>query len=578
MSERNEILDVIRGSRRSIRALLVFSLAVNLLMLTPLFYMMNVFDKAVGGNSLPTLVVLAVVALFSYFCLGVIDWVRSLVISGVTTRMDTALAPRLYRICFKAETGTIVAKGVGNQPLLDLNALRQFLGSSTAMALFDLPFVPLYFVLMVLFHPILAAVALVCIVVMAAVAVANQRTTTTLLAESSDTSAQIASQTQSNLKNAEVASAMGMVTSLLAKWQKMNGFMLQQQQLSLRSTSGFTSLIKVLTMVIQGAAITTGAVLALMQEVSPGVMIAAALLLGRSMGPLQAVVSGWRQIVDAWAQYKRLADVLSSFPEPATPMALPDIQGRVTAERLTAKPPHSDRPVLFDISFDFPPGSVNMIIGASAAGKSSIMRVMLGLWPVMEGSMRIDGAEAYHFDRDQIGPQIGYLPQDIELFDGTVADNIARFSELDAEDVVTAAMDAGVHDLILSLPQGYDTLISPTKGSLSPGQRQRVGLARALYKRPRLMFLDEPNSNLDDEGDRALYSAIEAMKARGATVVIVSHRHEIMPLVDHLILMEAGRIKVQGPKDKVVALAKSQRAASPSPAAESDQSVTATAS
>ena len=563
MRDTNEILQVMKQGLPSVRALVVFSLAVNVLMLTPLFYMMNVFDKAVAGNSLPTLVVLAIVALFAYACMGLLDWVRSLVMSGITTRLDLKLAPRLYKICFEAESGFVVAKGVGNQPLQDLNSLRMFLGSTTAMALFDVPFIPLYFVLMILFHPILAVVALVCIVVMAFVAIMNQRTTSVLHSESSQVAAQISNETQINLKNAEVAAAMGMVGSLMSRWQKLQGFMLAQQRTSLKATSGYTSLIKVLSMIMQGAAITTGAVLALAQEVSPGVMIAAALLLGRSMGPIQAVVTGWKQIIDSYEQYNRLVDILQKFPERETPMALPKIEGRIAATGVSAIPPKADRPVIHDITFDFAPGTVNMIIGPSAAGKSTIMRVVLGIWPTSAGSMRIDGAEAHHYDREALGPQIGYLPQDIELFDGSVAENIARFDDIDPDAVVLAAKDAGVHELILSLPKGYETKLSPGPGALSPGQRQRVGLARALYRRPKLMFLDEPNSNLDEAGDRALYASIEDMKARGATVVVVSHRHEIMPLVDHLILMENGKIKVQGARDKVVAMAKSRTAGEP---------------
>lgn len=559
MRDTNEIHQVLKQGWRSLRAMLVFSLAVNLLMLTPMFYMMNVFDKAVSGQSLPTLVVLAIVALFAYCCLGFIDWMRSLVMSGITSRMDASLAPRLYKICFDAESGRVAAEGVGDQPLNDLNSLRTFMGSGSAMALFDLPFIPLYFLLMIAFHPILAAVAIVCVSVMAVVAIMNQRTTSALLSETSQVSGQISRETRSNLKNSEVAAAMGMVDALLNRWKKLQGILVEQQQTSHKATSGYAVLTKMLGMIMQGAAITTGAVLALAQEVSPGVMIGAALLLGRSMGPITMVVSSWKQIVDAYEQYQRLSDVLSQFPAQEAPMELPQVEGRMTATGVSAVPPGAKNAVIRDIAFDFAPGTVNMIIGPSAAGKSTIMRVMLGIWPVSTGSMRIDGAEAYHFDRGTLGPQIGYLPQDIELFEGSVAENIARFTEIEAEAVVRAAKDAGVHDLILSLPKGYETAVAAGQGGLSPGQRQRVGLARALYKRPSIIFLDEPNSNLDEAGDRALYSAIASMKERGTTVVVVSHRHEIMPLVDHLILMEAGKIKVQGPKDKVVALAKSKR-------------------
>ncbi|EAW40386.1 Type I secretion system ATPase, PrtD [marine gamma proteobacterium HTCC2080] len=546
----------------------MFSFVSNILMLTPMFYMINVFEKAVGTGSFPTLISLAVIVMFLYCIMALMEWSRSRVLVFVASRLDHVLAPRIYKLCFASESGGIAAAGMGSQPLADLNALRQFLAGGAVLVMFDLPWLPLYLVVMVLFHPALAVVALVCMVIMLVLALANQRSTTEGLKSANAAAGEINGQTQRNLRNAEVASAMGMTSALTRNWRQRQNAMLGVQEQASNAAGAYSAVIKSMNTAMQSAAITTGAVLAMQQEISPGVMIGAALLLGRALAPIQQGVMSWRGLVEAREQYRRLNDLLESFPPEKEKMTLPAIAGHLTSNEVMVVPPGGKQPTLVDINFTIPAGATVMILGASAAGKSSLVRTMLGLWPTSQGEMRIDGAEARSYDRDQLGPQIGYLPQDIELFDGTVADNITRFAEVDPELVVQAANDAAVHEMILTLPEGYDTVISAKPGFLSPGQRQRIALARALYNRPRLVVLDEPNSNLDDVGERALNRAIETLKSVGSTVVLVSHRQGAMPLADYLMIMDAGKITDFGTKAEVVARVSQRKAQRESAAAE----------
>lgn len=547
--------------KRSFVSVGVFSFFLNILMLTPMFYMISVYDKAVATGSVPTLVSLVVIAIFLYLVMGVLEWVRSIVLVHIGARLDVLVSPRIYDLCFKSQSGAIAAKNMGSQPLNDLNSLRQFLATPTAAVIFDLPWIPLFLILMYFFHPALAAVALVCIVTMAAVAIANQRATTQGLKDANAASSSIAMQTQRNLRNAEVAAAMGMMAPLAARWRTQQDQMLEIQSSASATASGFNAITKTLQVAMQSAAITTGAVLAIAQEISPGLIIGAALLLGKTLQPIQQAVSSWRSFVEAREQYRRLNDLLTSFPEEEEKMSLPPIEGHVTATQASVVPPGGDKPTLLSISFALPAGATTMILGASAAGKSTLVRAILGLWPTTQGDIRIDGTESKYFDRGELGPQLGYLPQDIELFDGSIADNIARFGPLDADLVIQAAQDAGVHHMILALPEGYDTVISGLQGLLSPGQRQRVALARALYGRPRLLVLDEPNSNLDELGEQALNTAIANMKQAGSTIIMVSHRQAVLSLADYVIIMEKGSIKEQGTRDEVVARARAAQQA-----------------
>ena len=404
----SELWLALAARKHYVAAVFIFSLALNLLALTPLFYMMNVYDKAVASGSYTTLVALAAIALFLYCIMAGLDWVRAIVFQKISTQIDRDIGPRIYQVCFECESGRFDAQRVGAQPLADLQAFRQFIASPAAAVLFDLPWVPLFLLLMVMFHPTLAVVAIICMLILLIIAIANQKITTARHAEVSDKSRGISQQVQSHLRNSEVAAALGMSGRLETRWRAQQTDLLGLQEATTLMSAGFSSVIKTLTMVMQSAAITTGAALVLSQEISPGVMIAAALLLGRSLSPMQTAVSSWRSIVDARGQYQRLSELLERFPESPSKMKLPPVEGVVSMNDLVACVPGTDQQVVRRVSLVFDPGTITMIMGPSGSGKSSLIKVILGLWPAVQGKVRIDNADAFSFSREELGDQVGY--------------------------------------------------------------------------------------------------------------------------------------------------------------------------
>ena len=538
--------DSIAVCKQSFVSVGVFSGVINILMLTPAFFMLNVYDKAIGHNSLSTLAMLSLITVAMFVVLGVVEAIRARVLVAISSRLDKAMAPRLYEICF-ANAVNVGSGRATTQPLQDLNGIRQYLTNNGVFAFFDAPWLPIYLLVLFLFHPLLGWMGVVAAVVFFAVAVVNQRQTGPSLEEANNFAYESNLETTKNLRNAEVVASMGMLDALQSRWRVKQDEMLVAQETASNAAGLYNSISKTLRIMVQSAAIATGAYLALKQEISPGMIIGGSILIGRALQPVELAVSAWKGFLDAKEQYGRLEGLLSAFPREGAKMALPDITGKVSARSATISPPGSNHQAVRNVSFDIPSGSVCMVLGPSGAGKSTLMRGVLGLWRTTSGEIRIDGAEAASYDRVQLGPQIGYLPQSIELLDGTVSSNIARFGEVCSDSVVLAARDAGVHNFILSLPSGYDTVIGMGGGILSPGQRQRVALARALYKRPKLVVLDEPNSNLDTDGEQALNESIKILKEVGSTVVVVSHRQTVLPLVDHAIVMNDGVVADAGP-------------------------------
>ena len=553
------IEDAYKACRASVIAVATFSGVANLLMLVPAFFMLNVYDKAVGNNSLPTLWVLSGITVFMFLVLGIMEALRAKVLVSISGRIDQILSPALYRQTF--QYAALEGKAAPSvQPLQDLHGLRQFLTGTGIFAVFDAPWLPVYLLVMFLFHPMLGWLGVVSVLALLCVAILNQSRTSGPMAAANELHRGTTAETLKGLRNAEAALAMGMMPALAQQWREKQDQMLDAHSLASNIGATFSAITKTLRLAVQSAAIALGAYLVLRQEISPGMLIAGSILIGRALQPVEIAVGAWNGFLNAKQQYDGLKLLLSQVQEETVNLELPPIVGSVTAKQLAVAPPGEKRATLYDVSLSIPAGSTTMVLGPSGAGKSTFVRAVLGLWPSAAGELRIDGSEAHKFDRAVLGPQVGYLPQDIELLDGSVADNIARFDEYEASDVIEAATNAGVHDFILSLPNGYDTVLG---GGLSPGQRQRVALARALYRYPKLIVLDEPNSNLDDAGEAALADAIGRMKQAGSTVIVVSHRSNIIPLADHILIMGAGRVVEFGPASEV--LQKHAKSSAPKP-------------
>jgi ATP-binding cassette subfamily C protein EexD len=556
---KSDLQEALQLCRRSFVSVGGFSLFINLLMLVPAFYMLQVYDRVVTSGNLVTLSVLTLLMVFLLGTLGSLEWVRSRILVRVSARLNNLLGDRLYDLSFRR---VLLSGGAVNntQPLQDLNGLRQYVSGNGLFAFFDAPWLPIYLLIMFLFHPLLGVLGTVAAIVLLAIAVANEKSTSPPLAEANGHSMAANNATARNLRNTEVIEAMGMLPQLRSRWAERNRKVMYYQSVASDRAGSFTAASKSLRLTVQSLALGCGAYLAVQQEISPGTMIAGAILLGRALSPVDQMIGAWKGFVAARGQYRRLNELLQKIPAREPRMSLPAPQGEIRAEGATVVPPGGRKPVVAGANFTIESGDVVGIIGPSAAGKSSLVRAVLGIWPTVQGALRIDGAEAMSYNREEIGPHLGYLPQDVELFDGTVAENIARFGEVDPDAVVQAAREAGVHDMILQLPQGYDTVIGETGGVLSGGQRQRIGLARALYGQPAIVVLDEPNSNLDEEGESALVAALNNLRVRGTTVLIITHRTAILSQVDKLLLMRDGAVADYGSREEVLGRLRAQRA------------------
>ena len=540
-----------RVCKQSLIAVAIFSGVANLLMLTPAFFMLNVYDKAVGSNSMDTLWVLTALTVFLFLILAAMDALRALVLVKVSGRIDQVLASPVYLKTFQtAATGGSQAATV--QALSDLTSLRQFITSAGIIALLDAPWLPIYVAVLFAFDSLLGWMGISAAIVFFGIAALNQKLSSVPLEAANAINRKSLAATARNLRNAEVASVMGMVPELHRRWRSEQDAAIDEQATASSLAGIFNAATKTLRMAVQSAAIAAGAYLVLQQEISPGMLIAGSILMGRALQPVEIAVSAWPGFLGAKEQFQRLGALLE-VPGPAQQtLQLPPIEGKVEALNCTVAPSGRDTPVLTNISFSVPPGAVCAIIGASGSGKSSLVRGLLDLWPVLRGEFRIDGTKLQNFDQLSLGEQLGYLPQDIELLDGTVASNIARFGEIDSEAVIQAASDAGIHDFVMSLGSGYETQLGSEDGILSPGQRQRIALARSLYQRPKLVILDEPNSNLDDAGEEALHKAIATLKAAGSTVLIVSHRQGALKLADYILALKAGQVRYFGESSVVL--------------------------
>jgi len=530
----------------------LFSAAVNLLMLVPVIYMLQVYDRVVSSGSYSTLAMLTLLMVALTAALGGFEWVRSMILIAASNRIEKNLRRRVSDATFKRAllTGGAVSN---SQPLSDLSSLRQFLTGNGLFAFFDAPWFPIYVFVMFMFHPLFGYAAIFAGIVMVALAYTTEKVTSKKLQDANSQSNWINNQVNGTLKNSEVIAAMGMADDLRHRQEKRFDQVLTLQTDASRSAGLLQSLSKTFRMVMQSLLLGLGALLALRQEISPGMMIAGSLLLGRALAPIDILVGTWKGFTLARGQYDRLGQLLNQIPKDADTMSLPAPTGKLSAEQVMVVPPGSKNIVVRGVNMELNAGEALGIVGPSASGKSCLARALLGIWPTYSGKVRLDGADIFAWDRTELGPYIGYLPQDIELFDGSISENICRFGDVDPDKVVEAARTAGVHDLILHLPQGYDTVIGGSGGILSGGQRQRIGLARAIYGSPKYLVLDEPNSNLDDQGERELVEAIRRIKSEGATVIIITHRTMVLQCVDKILVMRDGAASHFGPRDQVLA-------------------------
>lgn len=545
-----ELRSVMGQFRAAFWSVALISFFVNLLMLVPPIFMLQMFDRVITSGSIPTLVMLLVVAVLLLVVMGLLEWSRNRILIRGGARLDELLADRLFRATFFRALRSPDAGST--QPLKDLASLRQFLTGQGVFAFFDAPWTPLFLLVIFLFHPWLGMLALLGGIALFLLAIINELATRKPLAAASEQYIKESDFASHNLRNAEVLEAMGMTEKLRQRWSALHRNVLAFQGLASDRSSTVTALSKSLRMILQVSILALGAYLAVEQVITPGVMIAASIIMARALAPIDQSIHAWRGFVGARGAWSRLDDVLENTPQSQERLRLPEPEGRVTLENVVVVPPGMRTPVLRGVTMDLAPGTALGVIGPSAAGKSTLARALVGVWQTYAGAVRIDGAEIGTWDREQLGPYLGYLPQDIELFEGTIAENISRFGDVDAQEVVRAARTAGLHEMILHLPEGYDTRIGISSGGLSAGQRQRVALARAIYGNPRVIVLDEPNSNLDDAGERALSETMETLREQGRTVIVIAHRPAILSAVDQVLVLQEGQAKALGPRDEIL--------------------------
>ncbi|MBA3596306.1 MAG: type I secretion system permease/ATPase [Methylibium sp.] len=536
--------------RPMLAGMAAFSFVINLLFLVPAIFMLQVFDRVIPSNSQDTLVVLLVGTVGALLILLVLDYVRNRLQNVLGGLVDERLSPPVVQaIVVQSARRPHAAQAEG---LRDISALRAVFMTNGLIALFDAPWVVFYVMVIWAFHPLLgigAAVAAVCMLMLAWLNDLLSRGPLEALQKDSRRASQYL---DSSLRNAEVLQALGMTQRLLARWQHAQDRLAALQTAAGRSTVAFAAGTRFMRQAIQILMLGLGAWLVLTGRASPGVMIATTILLSRAVQPIEQLVSTWRTLTEGRAAYRRLAELSKQFEPEAPHVTLPCPEGRLVVDMASYRVAGTDQVVLFNVAVSLEAGEAVAVVGPSAAGKSTLARLITGVWRPTSGSVRLDGADVATWPREDLGPLIGYVPQDVELFDGTVADNIARLGEIDSEAVIAAARRANVHDMILTLPQAYETQVGEQGLRLSPGQRQRIALARALYGNPRLVVLDEPNSNLDGAGEIALAHALGALRREGVTSVVVTHRPSLIAHVDKILVLEAGRVKRFGPAGEVM--------------------------
>jgi len=559
MVMRDPLSTVMWSFKREFLTVAVFSMVVNLLMLTPTLYMLQVYDRVLLSQSELTLLVVSVMTLFLFGVMAFAEWARSILLVRTGVKLDQALSQKVFRSSFLSylnPSESDPAKAFGY-----LIGLRQFMTGNGVFALFDSPWVPIYIAVLFLLHPVLGVVAIAFALVQTSIAWYGHRMGKQAQEASGQSQGDAQKFMQSKLRNIEVLSSMGMLEGLYARWQKLQHKALLQGGSAQQRLGVVSAVSKFVRYTQQSLSLGVGAWLVIEGEISPGAMIAANVLMTRALAPIDLLVMSWPGFLSSKQAYERLKELMG-FEHKGREKTLVDSPlGQLKIEGLTVRVPGRDKPVLNQVDFVALPGTVTVVLGPSGSGKSTLARAMLGIWPEFDGRILLDEQDITQWTRESLGPHLGYLPQDIELFDGTIAENIARIGEVDSDKVIAAAQAAGLHAMILRFPKGYDTRVGQAGSFLSGGQRQRIGLARALYGQPVLVVLDEPNANLDDEGENALLNAVLLLKQQGKTVVLISHRQGVLKVADRLVIMQDGQVVASGPRDGVLAALQKQREA-----------------
>jgi PrtD family type I secretion system ABC transporter len=549
-SRRHTELDqALAACRSAFWIMALFSLVINLLLLTQPIYMLQIYDRVLTTGHVETLMVLTGLAALALVLLGALDSLRT----AVTVRIGVWLYDRLGPVYLaNGVNARLVGDDAGAQPLRDLSSIQTFIATQGLCVFFDAPWVPVFVILIWLLHPMLGMLALVSAMLLLLLTIANDVLTRKPNLKANLAQISATQQAEAAIRNAEVVRAMGMLPAIIQRWETTNATAQQALQISAEWGGALVGLTKFVRFFVQVAALGLGAWLVLRSELSPGGMIAGSILLGRALAPVELAMTVWRSFAAARIGYGRLRARLQNSALPVARTRLPPPTGCLKVENVTHLLPQDRRTVLRNVSFAVEPGEALAVVGPSAGGKSTLCRVLVGTAGVSSGQVRLDGSQINHWDQDQLGRFIGYLPQNVELFAGSIRENIARMGEVEDNDVVAAAMTAHAHELIQHLPQGYETQIGDGGAGLSAGQRQRIGLARAVYGDPRLIVLDEPNANLDQAGEAALAETVRLLKEKGAALIIVGHRPSTLAQADKILLLKEGRVELFGPREEVI--------------------------
>ena len=548
---RSELAATLYAFRREFLVVGIFSMVANVLMLAPTLYMLQVYDRVLASRSELTLLVISLLTLFFFAVMAFAEWSRSRLLVRAGVRLDAVLSTRVFNASFEANLSHSGAPA--QRAFNELTEVRQFLTGNGIFAFFDAPWAPIYIGVLFFLHPFLGWVSIGFALVQAALAWFGHRRTVAPAEAAAKASLDVNLYLQGKLRNAEVVESMGMLAGLRERWARRHADYMERQGASQALTHRINAISKWVRYCQQSFALGAGALLVIDGQLTAGGMIAANVLMTRALAPIDQMVNTWRSFIGARSAFLRLEKLLQAHPERDQALSRVPPTGQVVLRDVVASAPGRAEPILKQLSLEASPGTITVVLGPSGSGKSTLARVLMGIWPDVAGEVLLDGLPLAGWSRAELGPHLGYLPQDIELFDGTIAENIARFAELDSNKVIEAARSAGLHDMILRFPKGYDTPMGEAGSLLSGGQRQRVGLARAIYGDPALIVLDEPNANLDDVGEAALMNAVRQLKAKGCTVFLITHRPGAVAVADQLLMLRDGHVHCQGPRDAVLA-------------------------